>query len=286
MAVSITIKSDSIRYAAYSISRSPLALLGIAMILTVVVVAVLAPWIAPHPDQVYSVNVKAKLLAPSPAHWFGTDDLGRDVLSRMIFGARISLKIALVVVSLAISIGTFLGLISGYFGPLTGNTIMRVTDAFLAFPPLVLALSIQAALGPSVTNTMLALALVWWTWYARLVRGQVLSIKEEAYIDGARMLGVSKFRMMFRHILPNCTGPIIVQGTLQIGYAVITAAGLGFLGIGAQEPLPEWGLMVANGRVFIPNWWWISTFPGLAIFWFVLGFCLLGDAVRDIYERS
>jgi peptide/nickel transport system permease protein len=286
MAVSITIKSDSIRYAAYSISRSPLALLGIAMILTVVVVAVLAPWIAPHPDQVYSVNVKAKLLAPSPAHWFGTDDLGRDVLSRMIFGARISLKIALVVVSLAISIGTFLGLISGYFGPLTGNTIMRVTDAFLAFPPLVLALSIQAALGPSVTNTMLALALVWWTWYARLVRGQVLSIKEEAYIDGARMLGVSKFRMMFRHILPNCTGPIIVQGTLQMGYAVITAAGLGFLGIGAQEPLPEWGLMVANGRVFIPNWWWISTFPGLAIFWFVLGFCLLGDAVRDIYERS
>ncbi|MBW1713618.1 MAG: ABC transporter permease [Deltaproteobacteria bacterium] len=190
------------------------------------------------------------------------------------------------VVSLSLFIGTILGLVSGYFGGMVGNTITSVTDAFLAFPPLILALSIQAALGPSVTNTMLALALVWWTWYARLVRGQVLSIKEELYIDSARMLGVSKLRMMFRHIMPNCTGPIIVQATLQMGYAVITAAGLGFLGIGAQEPLPEWGLMVATGRAFIPKWWWITTFPGCAIFWFVLGFCLLGDAIRDIYERS
>jgi peptide/nickel transport system permease protein len=263
-----------------------MALVGIFMILTVVLVALLAPWIAPHPDQVYKVDVKNKLLPPSADHWFGTDDLGRDVVSRMIYGARISLQIALVVVSVATLIGTLLGLISGYFGGRVGDIIMRITDAFLAFPPLVLALSIQAALGPSVTNTMLALSLVWWTWYARIVRGQVLSIKEELYIDAARMLGVSRIRMMFRHILPNCAGPIIVQATLQMGYAVITAAGLGFLGIGAQEPLPEWGLMVAKGRIFIPTWWWISTFPGFAIFWFVLGFCLLGDAIRDIYERS
>jgi peptide/nickel transport system permease protein len=280
------IKSDPIKYALYSIRRSPLALVGLGMILTVVVIAVLAPWVAPHPDQVYKVNIKEKLKPPGAEHWFGTDDLGRDVASRMIFGARISLQIALVVVSLAASIGTILGLVSGYYGGFLGNAIMRVTDAFLAFPPLVLALSIQAALGKSVTNTMLALALVWWTWYARLVRGQVLGIKEELYIDAAKMLGVSKLRMMLRHILPNCTGPIIVQATLQMGYAVITAAGLGFLGIGAQEPLPEWGLMIAKGRVFIPKWWWISTFPGFAIFWFVLGFCLLGDAIRDIYERS
>jgi peptide/nickel transport system permease protein len=286
MAVSAFTKSDPMKYAIYSIKRSPLALVGIGMILTVLVTAAFAPWIAPHPDQVYKVNIKAKLQAPSAEHWFGTDDLGRDVASRMIFGARISVQIALIVVLLATSIGTILGLISGYYGGFLGNSIMRITDAFLAFPPLILALSIQAALGKSVTNTMIALALVWWTWYARLVRGQVLSIKEELYIEAARMIGISKLRMMLRHILPNCTGPIIVQATLQMGYAVITAAGLGFLGIGAQEPLPEWGLMIAKGRIFIPKWWWIATFPGFAIFWFVLGFCLLGDAIRDIYERS
>jgi peptide/nickel transport system permease protein len=286
MAASAFIKSDLVKYAVYSIRRSPLALVGIAMILTVLITAAFAPWIAPHPEQVFEVNIKEKLQPPSAEHWFGTDDLGRDVASRMIFGARISVQIALIVVTLAASAGTFVGLISGYYGGFLGNSMMRITDAFLAFPPLVLALSIQAALGRSITNTMIALALVWWTWYARLVRGQVLSIKEELYIEAARMVGVSKLRMMLRHILPNCTGPIIVQATLQMGYAVITAAGLGFLGIGAQEPLPEWGLMIAKGRIFVPKWWWISTFPGFAIFWFVLGFCLLGDAIRDIYERS
>jgi peptide/nickel transport system permease protein len=279
-------KNDSIKYAVYSIRQSPLALIGIAMILVVVMVTIFAPWIAPHPEQVYKVNLVQKLKAPSAEHWFGTDDLGRDVASRMIYGTRISIEIAAAVVLLATSMGTILGLISGYYGGFLGNVIMRVTDAFLAFPPLVLAICIQAALGKSVTNTMLALSLVWWTWYARLVRGQVLSIKEEVYIDAARMVGVSNVRMMLRHILPNCSGPIIVQATLQMGYAVITAAGLGFLGIGAQEPLPEWGLMIAKGRIFIPKWWWISTFPGFAIFWFVLGFCLLGDAIRDFYERS
>jgi peptide/nickel transport system permease protein len=282
----LIIKSDPLRYALYSLRRSPLALVGMAMILIVVLVALFAPWIAPHPDQVYKVNIKAKLQPPSSEHWFGTDDLGRDVASRMIYGARISVEIALVVVSVAASLGTLLGLISGYYGGFLGSVIMRVTDAFLAFPPLILALSIQAALGQSVINTMIALSLVWWTWYARLVRGQVLGIKEELYIEAAKMVGVSKIRMILRHILPNCAGPIIVQATLQMGYAVITAAGLGFLGIGAQEPLPEWGLMIAKGRNFIPKWWWISTFPGFAIFWFVLGFCLLGDAIRDIYERS
>lgn len=284
--IATIVRSDSFRYATYSLRRSPLAMVGIAMILVVVLVAALAPVVAPHPDQVYKVNLKQKLLPPSAEHWFGTDDMGRDVASRMVYGARISLKIACVVVLLAATIGSLLGLISAYMGGLLGGSIMRVTDAFLAFPPLVLALSIQAALGPSVTNTMLTLALVWWTWYARLVRGQALSIKEELFIESARMLGASRMRIMFRHILPNCTGPIIVQATLQMGYAVITAAGLGFLGIGAQEPTPEWGLMVATGRAFIPKWWWMSTFPGFAIFWFVLGFCLLGDAIRDIYERS
>jgi peptide/nickel transport system permease protein len=235
---------------------------------------------------VYHVDIKIRLQPPNKEHPFGTDDHGRDILSRMIFGSRISLQVAVIVVSLATLMGTTLGLVSGYYGGIIDNILMRITDAFLAFPPLVLALCIQAALGPSVSNTMIALSLVWWTWYARIVRGQVLSIKEELYIESARTMGVRNFRMMFRHILPNCAGPIIVQGTLQMGYAVIATASLGFLGIGAQEPIPEWGLMVASGRSFLPDWWWISTFPGFAIFWMVLGFCLLGDATRDIYERS
>lgn len=167
--------------------------------------------------------------------------MGRDVASRMVYGARISLKIACVVVLLAATIGSLLGLISAYMGGWLGGSIMRVTDAFLAFPPLVLALSIQAALGPSVTNTMLALALVWWTWYARLVRGQALAIKEELFIESARMLGASRVRIMFRHILPNCTGPIIVQATLQMGYAVITAAGLGFWASAPRSRRPSGG---------------------------------------------
>jgi peptide/nickel transport system permease protein len=279
-------KKQQLRYALYSIRKSPMAMIGIFMIAAVVAIAIFAPHLAPHPDKVYHVNIKIRLQPPSREHPCGTDDHGRDILSRMLFGSRISLQVAVIVVSLATLMGTTLGLVSGYSGGMVDNVLMRITDAFLAFPPLVLALCIQAALGASVSNTMIALSLVWWTWYARIVRGQVLTIKEELYIESARTMGVRSLRMMFRHILPNCVGPIIVQGTLQMGYAVIATASLGFLGIGAQEPIPEWGLMVASGRSFLPDWWWISTFPGFAIFWMVLGFCLLGDATRDIYERS
>jgi len=278
--------TDQIGYALYSIKRSPMAIVGISMIAIVILIAIFAPFIAPYPDKVYEIDMKNKLKPPSHEHLFGTDVHGRDILSRIIFGTRISLQVAVIVVSLATLLGGTLGLIAGYYGGVIGNIIMRITDAFLAFPPLILALCIQAALGPSISNTMIALSLVWWTWYSRIVRGQVLSIKEELYIESARTIGVRNFRMIFRHILPNCVGPIIVQATLQMGYAVIATAGLGFLGIGAQEPLPEWGLMVASGRDSMPDWWWVSTFPGFAIFWLVLGFCLLGDAIRDIYERS
>jgi peptide/nickel transport system permease protein len=277
---------EQLKYAIFSLKKSPAALVGIFMLTIVIVIAIFAPYIAPHPEKVYDIDIKRRLQPPSQEYIFGTDDHGRDVFSRIIFGSRISLQVAVIVVSLATLIGTTLGLVAGYYGGMLGNVIMRITDAFLAFPPLVLALCIQAALGPSVSNTMIALSLVWWTWYSRIVRGQVLSIKEELYIESARTTGVRNFRMIFRHILPNCIGPVLVQGSLQMGYAVIATASLGFLGIGAQEPLPEWGLMIASGREFLPNWWWISTFPGLAIFWLVFGFCLLGDAIRDIYERS
>lgn len=275
-----------LRFALYSIKKSPMALSGIGMIAVVVIIALFAPYLAPHPEQVYDVSISDRLKSPNRVHPFGTDDHGRDIMSRMIYGSRISLYGAIIVAFFAALLGSTLGLISGYYGGVLGNMIMRITDTFLAFPPLVLALCIQAALGPSITNTLLALILVFWTWYARIVRGQVLSIKEELYIESARTMAVRNLRIMFRHILPNCFGPIIVQGTLQMGYSVIAMAGLGFLGIGAQEPTPEWGLMVSSGRAFLPDWWWISTFPGFAIFWLVLGFCLLGDALTDIYERS
>lgn len=279
------IVGSQLRYGLYSVKKSPMATAGICIIAAIVIIAIFAPYLAPHPDQVYHVNIKNKLQPPSREHPFGTDDLGRDVLSRTIFGSRISLQVSIIVVLLSSLMGTILGLISGYYGGRTGNSIMRITDAFLSFPPLVLALCIQAALGPSISNTMIALSMVWWTWYARIVRGQVLSIKEELYIESARTMGVRPFRLMVRHILPNCVGPIIVQASLHMGYAVIATASLGFLGVGAQEPLPEWGLMVATGRGFMPDWWWISTFPGFAIFLLVMGFCLLGDALTDIYER-
>lgn len=279
------IKSDWVQFASYQIRRSPLAILGIFIILTVILTAIFAPYIAPHPDQVYKINIENKLQPPSREHLFGTDHVGRDVFSRIIFGSRISLKIAIVVVSLAMLLGTIIGLIAGFFSGIIESIIMRVTDAFLSFPPLILALSIQAALGPSVTNIMIALPVVWWTWYARIVRGQVLSIKEESYIESARAMGASNFRIIFHHILPNCLSPIIIQSTLQMGYAVLTTAGLGFLGVGAQEPLPEWGLIVSSGRIYISFAWWMTTFAGIAIFWMVLGFCLLGDAIRDIFER-
>jgi len=277
---------SQLRYALYSVRKSPMAITGIVMIAVVLLVAIFAPYLAPHPEQVYSVNIANQLQPPSWSNPFGTDDSGRDILSRIIYGTRISLQVAIVVVSAATVLGTMLGLIAGFYGGILGNLIMRITDAFLSFPPLVLALCIQAALGPKLINTMLALSLVWWTWYCRILRGQVLSVKEELYIESAKTIGASNLRIMFRHILPNCVGPVLVQNTLQMGYAVIAAAGLGFLGVGAQEPLPEWGLMIASGRNFMPQWWWMSTFPGLAIFWMVLGFCLLGDAIRDIYERN
>jgi|WetSurMetagenome_2_1015567.scaffolds.fasta_scaffold187409_2 peptide/nickel transport system permease protein len=277
---------EQLRYALYSVKRSPMAMLGIAMIAVVVLVAIFAPVLVPHPERVYGINIMNQLKPPSAENPCGTDNHGRDIFGRIIYGARISLEVAIVVVSAATLLGTLLGLIAGFYGGLLGNLIMRITDAFLSFPALLLALCIQAVLGPKLINTMLALTLVWWTWYCRIVRGQVISIKEELYIESAKTIGAGSLRLMFRHILPNCMGPILVQNTLQMGYAVIAAAGLGFLGVGAQEPTPEWGLMVSSGRHFLPQWWWMSAFPGLAIFWLVLGFCLLGDAARDIYERD
>jgi len=250
----------------------------------IVILAAFAPYIAPYEPQ--KINFRQAFQPPSFQHLCGTDDLGRDIFSRIAYGARVSLKVAFVVVSIAATMGTVLGLVSGYFGGVLDMIIMRVVDVFLAIPSFMLAMVGAAALGPSITNVMLALSIVWWTWHARIVRGEVLKLRNTDYMMSLRSMGAKAPRILFRHLLPNCVGPIAVQTTLQLGFAVLTSAGLSFLGLGAQEPTPSWGLMVSVGRQYLPASWWMITFPGMMIFFLVMGFVLLGDTIRDVVSRE
>jgi peptide/nickel transport system permease protein len=258
---------------------NPVSLIGLVLAVGLFGIAVAAPAIAPY-DPV-SLAPKNRLLPPSSTNWFGTDDGGRDIFSRVVFGARYSLLAAAVVLSLAVTFGTAVGLIAGFAGGKIDEALMRLTDMFLAFPALVLAMGISAALGASLANSMIAIAVVWWPWYARLVRGQTLRLRHEQFVDAARASGASDAQMIVRHILPNCWTPIIVQVTLDVGYAILTTASLSFIGLGAQPPTPEWGAMVATGKDYILDQWWMSTFPGLAIFLAVMAFNLVGDGLQE-----
>jgi peptide/nickel transport system permease protein len=262
-----------------------MALAGLALVLLLMVTAIFAPLIAPYPeDAAGAVHTQDALLPPSAAHPFGTDDLGGDVFSRVVFGARYSLSIGLAIVSLAFLIGVPLGAIAGFAGGFVNEVIMRVTDIFLTIPGIVLALAIGAALGPGLVNAAVALGLVWWPGFCRLTQGQVLALREQTYVEAASVVGARQGRIVFRHILPNALTPLIVKVSMDIGFAILTAAGLSFIGIGAQPPTPEWGAMVNTGRQFMPDWWWYATFPGLAIFLAVFGFNMLGDGVRDALD--
>ena len=247
-----------------------------------VLLAAFAPLLSPYSPT--KINLRERLSPPSLAHPFGTDDAGRDILSRVIHGSRITLRICVIVVGLTLGIGTFLGLLAGYFGGWIDEVTMRVSDVFLAFPALILAMAIAAALGPSLENAIIAMVVIWWPRYARVARGQVLLIRELDYVASARALGASSLRVMAQHILPNCVSPIIVQATLDLGEVVLTAATLSFIGFGAQPPAPEWGAMISVGRNFLRDYWWYPTFPGLAILLTVMGFNLLGDALRDMLD--
>jgi peptide/nickel transport system permease protein len=258
---------------------NPLSAVGLALSAAFIVMAIAAPLLAPHDPL--AMDPSKRLAAPSALHWFGTDDGGRDVLARVIYGTRSSLMTALGILSLASVIGTGIGLAAGYFGGWLDEALMRITDMFLAFPALVLAMGLAAALGPSLFNAMLATAVVWWPWYARLVRGQALHLKNEAFVEAARVAGASGLRIAVRHILRNCLTPIIVQMSLDIGYAILTLSSLSFIGLGAQPPTPEWGSMVSIGRDYFLDQWWIVTFPGLAIFVSVMAFNLLGDGLQE-----
>jgi len=275
---------ERLKYVGYVIKRSPLSIIGVFLIILIICIAIFAPLIAPYSP--YKIDMSNTLRPPSAKHWLGTDSLGRDVFSRVVYGSRISLKIAFVVVSIAATSGTLLGVISGYYGGMIDMIIMRIVDVFLAIPTFILAMVAAASLGPSITNVMLTLSIIWWTWYARIVRGEVLKLKSMYFILAQKSLGARSSRIIFHHLIPNCVGPIIVQTTLQLGFAILTSAGLSFLGLGAQPPAPSWGLMVSDGRQYLPGYWWMATFPGTAIFLLVMGFLLLGDTIRDVLERE
>lgn len=267
------------------ILRSPLTLVGCIMLLFLILTAILAPWIAPYPEHAFgATEIKNKFRSPCLSHPFGTDELGRDIFSRVVYGSRISLQAGSVAISLALAIGVPLGLLAGYFGGVVDEVIMRTVDVFLSFPPLLLALAIAAMLGPSLTNAMVAIAIAWWPWYTRLLRGEAVSVRERDYVQAAKALGASWRRIIFRHLLPNTIVPVVIQASMDFGSVILTSASLSFLGLGAQPPLPEWGLMVSTARTYFLTYWWVGTFPGLAIFLSVLAFNLVGDGLRELMD--
>lgn len=262
--------------------RNRLAVVGVLMVFLVVLIAIFAPWIAPFDPL--KQNYDELLQCPSRQHLMGTDALGRDLFSRVVYGSRYALMIGVAVVLLELAIGASLGFIAGYFGGIWGSVIMRLVDMVLSIPTLVLAMAIAGAFGGGLWVMVVAIAVAGWGQFARLVRAQVLSLKEVAFVEAARALGASHLRIIARHLLPNSMGPVLVYTTLYVPAAILWSAALSFLGLGAQPPTPEWGAIIADGRGFISFAWWISTFPGLAIMITTLGFNFLGDGLRDALD--
>lgn len=265
-------------------ARDTSGMVGLVIVLAAVVVAVLAPSLAPHPLDAYESHPLRRLQAPSEAFPFGTDNLGRDVLSRVVLGTRAALTIALLVVAGAMLIGVPLGLVAGYYRGWAPEVIMRVTDVFLAVPQLILALALAQLLGPSLRNAMLALTLTYWPFFTRIVFAETRRIRVAVFVEALEGLNAGAGRVMFAHILPNAAPPIIVRATIGMGFTILSAAVLGFLGMGATPPDPEWGLAISESRQYLPEAWWFATFPGLAIFLVVFGFNLLGDGLRDVVD--
>ena len=267
------------------ILKRPLSLFG-AILVCIMVLISLIPNVFSNYDP-FEMRVEERLLPPSKTHFCGTDEMGRDIFSRIMHGIRLSLQAGLIAIIIAVIFGTFLGTIAGYLeGKIYASVIMRVSDIFLAFPPLVMAMAIVAALGPSLTNASFALGITWWPQYTRLTYAQVASAKNFLYVEAALAVGIRTSRIMFVHILPNCLGPLIVKTTLDIGYAILYAASLSFIGLGAPPPTPELGTLITMGRNFLLDSWWYSTFPGFTIFLIVMGFNFLGDGIRDALDPN
>jgi peptide/nickel transport system permease protein len=281
-----------LRFMVHLFRKSLLSMIGLILILILIIVALFAPFIASqHPSYVrvsteqgttvteerWDINFSQTLLPPSAEHLFGTDDYGRDIFSMVIYGSQTSFRISTL-------IGIILGGVAGYFGGIIDEVLMRITDVFLAIPYLILAMAVAAALGRSIDHIMEALIIVWWPTYARLMRGQVIAIREQQFVEAARSVGARNSRILFRHIFPNSFAPLLVEITLDLGAVLLVAAGLSFIGLGASPGTAEWGLMISSGRIYMFHAWWYVTFPGLAILLVVLGFNLLGDGLRDVTD--
>jgi len=273
--------------AMYAFTRSKLSVIGLAIVLFILLVTIFTPIIAPFPeDQGAVTHMADRLKPPSATRWFGTDDVGRDVFSRVVIASRLDLGLSLSVMVITLLIGITLGAWAGISGGWVDEIIMRITDMFMTVPDIILALAIITAIGPGARNAIIALALVWWPGYSRLTRSLVLVIRQEQYVEAAVTMGGSRFWIIIKHLIPNCISPILIRASMDIGFVLLAAAGLGFLGLGALPPQPEWGAMISDARRYFPASWWLSVFPGGAILLTVFGFNLLGDGLRDIAEPT
>jgi peptide/nickel transport system permease protein len=266
------------------LARDRAALVGLALILALVACAAFAPVLATHPEDVFELHPAERLQPPSAGHWLGTDRMGSDLYSRLLFGARITIVIGVIAVGAALLIGVPVGLVAGYYHTALSDLLMRVSDIFLAVPQVVLAIAIAQTLGPSLPNVILALSVTYWPWFARVIYAETRALEKEVFIESTAALGASPFRLVVLHVLPNIASPIIVRTSIGMGFTILTAAALGFLGLGPPPPTPEWGRTIAESREFLPDAWWYAAAPGLAIFLTVMGFNLLGDGLRDVLD--
>jgi peptide/nickel transport system permease protein len=266
------------------LTRDRSALLGLVLILGLVLSALLAPWLATHPDDVFELHPAQRLRPPSAEHLLGTDRMGSDIYSRLLFGARTTIVIGLIAVGASLLIGVPIGLIAGHYHTWVSDALMRVSDIFLAVPQVVLAIAIAQTLGPSLPNVILALSVTYWPWFARLVYAETRALQKEVFIESTAAIGASPLRLVALHVLPSVASPIIVRTSIGMGFTILTAAALGFLGLGPPPPAPEWGRTIAEAREFLPDAWWYAAAPGLAIFLTVMGFNLLGDGLRDVLD--
>jgi len=278
-------RREAWRRGVYRFRQSRMSMAGLAIVLVLLVLALAGPWIAPNPEHIAGgVSTAERFKPPSAQHWFGTNEMGQDVFSLVLGGARVSVLAGLAVVLLGALAGTVIGAVAGYAGGWTDDLLMRLADLKLTVPGLILAMAVAAALGPGIVNMVFAISLSWWPGYARLVRGEVLARKQDLYVTAARAVGARPGRIVFRHILPNVMTPVIVKMSLDMGFAILTVASLGFIGIGVKPPTPEWGSLLSVARGYMPDYWWTAIFPGLAILLAVFGFNLLGDGLRDVFD--
>lgn len=272
----------------YHFSRNELSILGMSIVVLVILLAILAPYITPYPAHAGPfVDFKNAGQPPGVKYWLGTDTIGRDIFTRIIFAFRSALVMSIIVLAIAVPVGSLLGLIAGfYYRTIIDTIIMRISDVFLSIPPLVLALCVAAVLKPNLMNSMIAITLMWWPWYTRLVYGMASSVRNEYFVIAADLMGASKFHILFREILPNCLSPIFTKMALDVGWVIIISASLSFVGLGVQPPTPALGQMVSDGAKYLPELWWMCIFPALAIIVIILGFNLSGDGIRDMLQSS